>query len=487
MFFHSYIFILLFMPLVIILYYFFNHINKPQLAKMTLIAASIIFISYANLNSLYFLFFSTMLTYLCAMLQRKYHNVIHKKIVLTVGILSNVGMLAYYKYTEFAIYNLNKYLNTAFSIDDILVPLGISFVTFGQISFLVDIYRNNINKLSFLDYAFYVSYFPKYVQGPITKYNDLVTQINHTENRKFIPSEFSQGIWLFVNGLARKVLLADVLSKAVSWGYGYSIDHMSAVDALIVSLCFTFQIYFDFSGYSYMAIGISKMFNITLPDNFDSPYQAKSINEFWQKWHISLTSFLREYLYFPLGGNRKGKIRTYINLFLIFSISGLWHGASWNYILWGILQGAACCLERIFHKQWIKLSEICRWFLTFSFVNISWIFFRTLSVSQAIEVLQKIARMENTAISSGLIQCFRTPEINFLSSKFSFFASFLSTHNGFELWGMLVFAGLLALNLKDKYEKCFKPTITKCICTILLFSWSIMSLSTVVEFIYVNF
>lgn len=413
MLFNSYIFILLFMPVVIALYYAANRMRRFRLSKIVLIAASVIFVGYADVNSLCFLGLSIALTYLCAYLQAKCPTDTYKKIVFAVGIFSNIAMLAYYKYTYFIIHNMNKYFETTFRADDIIVPLGISFVTFSQIAFLTDVYRGSIRNPAFLDYIFYAVYFPKFTQGPITKYTDLVGQVNSRENRSFIPANFAQGIWLFVNGLARKVLLADVLAKAVSWGYGYTIEHMSAADALIVSLCFTFQIYFDFSGYSYMAIGISKLFNLTLPDNFNSPYQANSINEFWKRWHISLTGFLREYVYIPLGGNRKGRIRTYVNLFLVFLISGLWHGAAWTYIVWGALHGAACCPERVFHKQWEKISGICRWLITFSFVNVSWIFFRALSVSQAVEVIRKIVRMENTVISSELIECFKLPEITF--------------------------------------------------------------------------
>lgn len=486
--FNSYLFTLAFLPCVIVLYYVMQKIKQPQLAKSLILVSSLIFVGYAGVENLYFLILSMVVNFVLAvLLKKKMENVALSKLMVAIGVVFHLAILSYTKYSYFVADNLEKRAGIHWELSDIFVPLGISFVTFQQIAYLVDVYRGKIEKLDLMDYALYVTYFPKYIQGPIAKYPLFEQEINNEENRKFNSDNFAYGIWLFVTGLAKKVLLADVFSKAVSWGIGYSIDHMTAMDAILVMLSFTFQIYFDFSGYSGMAIGISKMLNIQLPDNFDSPYQSLSVVDFWKRWHISLTGFLREYLYFPLGGSRKGKVRYYINMFLVFFISGIWHGAAWTYIVWGALQGVAYCLNKAFHKQWNKMNQILQWFITFMFINISWLFFRALSVSQAIDIMKKIIRMESTAISEGLLNCFRIPEIAFLSGRIEKFAAFVASHRGIEMSAFMIVAFVLALSVKDKCVDKFKPTVMKCIATVIFFSWSVISFATVVEYIYGGF
>lgn len=486
--FNSYLFTLCFLPCVIILYYILQKIKQPQLAKSLIYVSSLYFVGYAGVKNIIFLMLSIVVNFVLAkLLREKKENIFRDKLVIAVGVIFHLLILSYTKYSYFVADNLGKYVGIHWELSDIFVPLGISFVTFQQIAYLVDVYRGKIERLSLLDYALYVTYFPKYIQGPIAKYSSFEEEINREENRKFNADNFAYGMWLFVTGLAKKVLLADVFSKAVSWGIGYSVDHMTAMDAILVVLSFTFQIYFDFSGYSSMAIGISKMLNIELPDNFDSPYQSLSVVDFWKRWHISLTGFLREYLYFPLGGSRKGKVRYYINMFLVFFISGIWHGAAWTYIVWGALQGFAYCLNKAFYKQWNKLNQILQWFMTFIFINISWLFFRASSVGQAIEILKKIFKMESTAISEGLLECFRIPEISFLSGRIESFAVFVGEHRGIEMSAFMVVAFVIALSVKDKCEEKFKPTVMKCVATILFFSWSVISFATVVEYIYGGF
>lgn len=486
--FNSYLFTLAFLPCVIVLYYIMQKIKQPQIAKSLLFISSLIFVGYAGVENLYFLILGIAVNFILAvLLKKKLESAWAGKLIVALGVMFHLGILSYTKYSYFLADNLEKRVGIHWELSDIFVPLGISFVTFQQIAYLMDVYRGKIEKLNLLDYALYVTYFPKYIQGPIAKYSLFEQEINREENRRFNADNFAYGIWLFVTGLAKKVLLADVFSKAVSWGIGYSIDHMTAMDALLVVLSFTFQIYFDFSGYSSMAIGISKMLNIQLPDNFDSPYQSLSVVDFWKRWHISLTGFLREYLYFPLGGSRKGKVRYYVNMFLVFFISGIWHGAAWTYIVWGALQGFAYCLNKAFYKQWSKMNQILQWLITFIFVNVSWLFFRALSVSQAVDILKKIFRMESTAISEGLLNCFRIPEIAFLSGRIEKFAAFVASHRGIEMSVFMIVAFVLALSVKDKCMDKFKPTVMKCIATVIFFSWSVISFATVVEYIYGGF
>ena len=488
--FNSYIFILLFLPVILAIYYIFNNMRAYSASKALLIVSSLLFIGYGDIHSLYFLLVSALLTFMSGyflLIQVSKGSMRFSKFILAAALALQIIILGYYKYTYFIVENLNRLINTSFSADAILIPAGISFITFQQISFLVDIYRKKITNLSFGDYFFYISYFPKLLQGPITGYNALITQINNHSNKRIKSENLSYGLWLFTTGLARKILLSDLLSKAVAWGYDMPISDITSADALIVSLCFTLQIYFDFSGYSHMALGISKMLNLDLPDNFDTPYKSASIIEFWKKWHISLTSFLREYLYFPLGGSRKGKLRTYLNIMLVFLISGLWHGSSWNYVLWGFMHGLAQCLNKVFDKQWQKFPSIIRWLLTFSFVNIAWIFFRASTVPQACSFIQKIFIPDGLAVSGALLNCFEISEIEFLAGKFPVVETFISKYPSFLMSAFLILCFALCLKLKDKLEQEFNPTVIKCIITIILFFWSVISLSTVVEFIYGGF
>lgn len=486
--FNSYLFTLGFLPCIIILYFLLQKAKTPQLAKILLILGSLCFVGYAGRENFLFLVVSIFVNYaLAKMLNKREKKDIISRLIVGVGVLTHLGILSYTKYSYFLADNLETYAGILWEPGDIFVPIGISFVTFQQIAYLVDVYREKIEKLDPVDYVLYVLYFPKYIQGPITRYSLFEEEINKEEGRKFNADNFACGLWLFITGLAKKVLLADVFAGAVSWGMGNAIENLTAVDAILVMLSFTFQIYFDFSGYSHMAIGISRMLNISLPDNFDSPYQSLSVVDFWKRWHISLTGFLREYLYFPLGGSRKGKARYYSNMFLVFFISGIWHGASWTYIVWGALQGAAYCLNKAFYQQWNKMNRGLQWFLTFIFINISWLFFRAPSVGRAFEFLRKIGKMEGMAVSEGLSDCFRIPEFLFVYNYFDGVSNFVTKYRGIEMFGFLLVALILALKLKDKCTEKFEPTIGKCIISVAIFCWSVISFSNVVEYIYGGF
>lgn len=487
--FNSYIFILAFLPIMLLVYYILRFLKWHVVAKLSLILASVIFIGVYDARFWVFIGGTLVINIATGFILRaltRANKKIFSRIVLAVGILLNVLALGYFKYAEFIVEVFKIRVSTDFFAAKILVPLGISFVTFQQIAFLVDVFRKKITQINVIDYIFYITYFPKYIQGPITKYEVLIGDINSEENYRPNADNLAYGLWLFITGLGKKVLLADIFANAVTWGWA-NLEALTAVEALLITICFTLQIYFDFSGYSSMAIGVSKMLNIRLADNFDSPYQATSIIDFWKKWHISLTDFLREYVYFPLGGSKKGKIRTYLNIMIIFLLSGLWHGAAWTYILWGALHGAANCLNRIFKKQWDKLNAVLSWALTFGFVNAAWVFFRASTIQEAWKLLCKIARMQSTHISNELIECFRIPEITFFMNRFEGFAKFVTDHRGFELSVFLIVGFALVLSVKDKCVEKFKPTFMKCILSMTIFFWSIISLSSVVEFIYENF
>ena len=256
----------------------------------------------------------------------------HKKWLLVLGIIFNVLLLGYFKYSNFFIDTFNHIVGTEFNLLNIILPLGISFFTFQQIAYLVGVYKKEENVEDIITYMLFVTFFPYVISGPITTGKEIMGQFKNEENRKVNYNNLAKGIYLFVIGLFKKIVIANTIALWVDNGYSSAGD-MNFIATWVVILTYTLQIYFDFSGYSDMAVGIAKMFNINLPYNFNSPYKANSVREFWRRWHITLSRFLTNYIYIPLGGSRKGKIRTYINTLITFLVSGLWHGAAWTYVV----------------------------------------------------------------------------------------------------------------------------------------------------------
>ena len=273
--------------------------------------------------------------------------------LLFAGLLFNVGLLFYFKYLDFTIENVNRVIRADIPLRGIVLPLGISFYTFQQLSFVIDSCYRRMKAYSFLEYAAFVSFFPQLVAGPIVLHQELIPQLK--EQKKSIASEdIVRGVEYFVIGLAKKMLVADRFAKLVNVGFA-NVYGLTGPDAVLMILGYTLQIYFDFSGYCDMAIGLGYFFGVKLPVNFDSPYKAKNISEFWKRWHMTLTRFFTTYLYIPLGGNRKGLTRTCMNTLIVFAVSGLWHGAAWTYVLWGVLHGIAMVIWRLFGKWLSKL------------------------------------------------------------------------------------------------------------------------------------
>ena len=278
------------------------------------------------------------------------------------------------------------------------------------------------------------------------------------------------------------MLIADVLGIAVNYAFEHQYD-LTAMEIIIVMLSYTFQIYFDFSGYCDMAVGIGKMYHIDLPINFNSPYKATSIIEFWQRWHLTLTRFLKKYIYIPLGGNRKGKRRTYINILIVFVVSGIWHGANWTFILWGTLHGVANVFNRMFEKYLEQIPKIFKWICTFAFINCMWLLFRSESVSQAIFFFKRICLFRSIEISQELKACYSLIEINGLQKIFGL----NDLMPGMHMWLLLVLSLVICVLGKNVNEKEFKPTLVKAITAPLLLIWSIASFSGVSTFLYFNF
>ena len=407
---------------------------------------------------------------------------------MAVGVVINIAVIFYFKYFDFFLENLNTIFNRSFELKNIVLPLGISFFTFQQVSYLVDSYRTQETRdYGFIEYTLFVLFFPQLIAGPIVLHKEMIPQFRNEYNRIFNSENFARGMYIFAIGLFKKVLIADTFSKAVAIGYN-NVENLSSLEALLVSFSYTFQIYFDFSGYCDMAIGISSMFNINLPQNFNSPYKATSIIDFWNRWHMSLTRFLREYVYFPLGGSRKGKVRTYVNVMIVFLVSGIWHGANWTFIMWGIMHGVAQCLNRMFKNIWAKLGVVTQWFMTFMFVNAAWVVFRANDLKQAFLFFKRMVLLDSFDIRRELWAQYELIEIKYLAEHVIHPLGYIEgIIDGLYMWILLFVSFFVVLNLKNSNEIKFRPTLGRSLATIVMVVWSVMSFAGVSEFLYFNF
>ena len=336
--FNSFTFILLFLPILLAGWHFLNHIGKNTVADVFLTLMSLYFYYTFGAEFLVVLAVSIAVNYGLSFLLEKKKTDRIKTAVKTIGVLFNLALLFYFKYLGFFIDNVNALTGAGLTAKQILMPIGISFFTFGQISFIVDRANDEAPHYSFLEYVMYTVYFPKLIQGPIAFHKEIIDQFRDRSLRKYDADKMAKGIMSFIIGLSKKVLLADTLSKVVNYGFKYTYN-LDTLTVTAVMLAYTFQIYLDFSGYCDMANGVSLMLGYKLPMNFNSPYKAATCKELWQRWHMTLSRFFIKYVYIPLGGSRKGKLRTMINVLIVFVLSGLWHGAGWTYICWGLMQG----------------------------------------------------------------------------------------------------------------------------------------------------
>ncbi len=489
--FNSYIFILVFLPLFVALYFLFEKIRKLS-GKYIIILAGIIFYCYAGWNVAAILGISIVANYLLSYLISK---IPRKKKLTIVVVALNIGILFFFKYLNFTIDIVNNITRATIEEQQLILPLGISFFTFQQIMFVVSVFKGNIKTVNLVDYLAYILYFPKLTMGPLMEPIDYFTQINSEKNKMICWDNISSGLMLFSLGLFKKMILADTFSKAVTWGFKNGVTTLSATavatsgDLILVMLFYTFQIYFDFSGYSDMAVGISQMVNITLPQNFDSPYKATSIRDFWKRWHMSLTSFFTKYIYFPLGGSRKGYVRTYVNIMVIFLISGLWHGANYTFILWGCIHGFLQVIERVFKKAFDRLSEVVRWGYTFLSVNLLWLLFRSDSIKQWGEMLTTIFRFQNMSISEGLINTFALPETVFIFDQLHL-VQMNKNVKGLSMLVFILVSYFICLIPENNYIRCIRLKKINCanmiICAI-AFIWGFLCLSSESVFVYFDF
>lgn len=485
MIFNSYIFAFLFLPICVLGYFLLNNIQNRTYAYVFLLGMSLWFYGYFNLRYLAIIIVSILVNYMMHMILIRVNGKL-RSFVLAVAIVFNLGLLFYFKYANFFIENLNLLFKTDFVFEKILLPLGISFFTFQQISFIIDTYKGEVKRYNFIKYSLFVTFFPQLIAGPIVTHDELVPQFEDEMKRKINWDNFGKGILIFVIGMSKKVLIADIFGNAVNWGYS-NIGELDSISAFIIMISYTFQIYFDFSGYCDMAIGIGNMMNISLPINFNSPYKALTISEFWKRWHITLTRFFTKYVYIPLGGNRHGKIREYINTMIVFLLSGLWHGANWTFILWGAFHGAFLVINKMFKNRFEKLHPALNWWITFSFVNLTWVLFRADSIKDGLRIIYRLFKLEFTGIHKEIKKCFSFDSIDFLLKSCHLDIS--RYYNNFYLVGffLLTFFILLGCNNFTKDLDTIYLSKKKGITIVLLFVLCVISFSGISTFLYFNF
>ncbi|PHR24441.1 MAG: hypothetical protein COA36_15490 [Desulfotalea sp.] len=469
--FSSHIFLFYFLPVSLLLYY-----SMPKRGKnIVLTAISYIFYGWSNPLFTLLMFFSTLVDYGCGLVigtsadsqQRR------RKLALFVSIGANLSLLGFFKYTGFAMESYNQ-IFTFLGVEgaepvhvlNFLLPLGISFYTFQSMSYTIDVYRRDGKHIrNFLDFACFVSMFPQLVAGPIIRFQEVADQLS---NRVHSIEKFSRGVAFFAFGMAKKVLLANSCGKIADMTFASA--NLSIIDSWYGIVAYSFQIYFDFSGYSDMAIGLGLMFGFVFAKNFDSPYLSTSITEFWRRWHISLSTWLREYLYIPLGGNRKGGIRTAINLAIVMLLGGLWHGASWNFVVWGAIHGVLLGSERLLGKKpfYSGLPKVLRIMVTFIFILIAWVFFRAETFGLALSYLSSMFGLaivpESSRLLAGII------------------------YSPYYLLAMAI-AGIVVWKMPQTWDYTKRLTSGKVLSVVLVFilSVAVLSMQSYNPFIYFNF
>ncbi|WP_413581348.1 MBOAT family O-acyltransferase [Bdellovibrio sp. HCB288] len=442
MLFNSYSFLFLFLPLTLLGYYL---ITKKNLQLWFLFFSSVVFYAYWSKTYVFLLLFTVVLDFYLAKAIYYAKSQRARKALLLTSVICNLSILGFFKYYNFFAESMNGLFQSAGVSQTLLphlalvLPIGISFYTFQSMSYVIDVYRKTSDAhANLLEFAGYVTLFPHQISGPLVRHNVIVPQLEANETYVFKSENFWRGCYFFIFGLTKKMLIADRIAIVIDPMIG-SMAQLSTGESWLAMVGYTMQLYFDFSGYSDMAVGLGLMMNIQFPQNFNSPYKSKSITEFWQKWHISLSAWLRDYLYISLGGNRAGKLKTYRNLFLTMAIGGLWHGAAWTYVVWGCFHGGLLLVERFFTNRGWDLFKFkwLKWVLTFLAVNVAWVFFRSPDMHTAMLWLSKVFMVEGPV---------------------SWDIMYIATKHKDRFFAALVIALPVALFARNTWEIKFKPT-----------------------------
>jgi alginate O-acetyltransferase complex protein AlgI len=412
--FNSYEFILAFLPVTLAAFFWIGSRGRPELAMGWLVAASLFFYGWWNPAYVWLILGSLLGNFWFGRRLIPEAGGPRRRWRLVLGIALNLLVLGYYKYANFFVDSLNQVAGTDWSLGRIVLPLAISFHTFQQIAYLVDAYRGEAREYNLLHYTLFVTFFPQMMAGPIVHHSEMLPQFGYPETFRFSHANLAVGVTLFAIGLFKKVVLADAVAVYASPVFAAAAHGtvLSFFEAWGGALAYTLQIYFDFSGYSDMAVGLGRMFGIRLPINFHSPYQAVNIIDFWRRWHMTLSRFLRDYLYVPLGGNRQGAPRRYLNLFLTMLLGGLWHGAGWTFILWGLLHGFYLAVNHGWHALRRHLGRepgagtwpgrVLGRLLTLFAVMVAWVLFRAVNLESAASILASMAGLNGVGLSAGL-------------------------------------------------------------------------------------
>ena len=477
--FSSLVFLCIFFPVVFCLH---TAIPSTNLRNVLLIVASLFFYAFGEPVYVLLMVASAFFNYLCALLMER----ANRKAVLAVAVAANIGVLGVFKYMGFFAATISSAL-----------PIGISFFTFQAMSYVIDVYRGQVAaQRSFGKVLLYISFFPQLIAGPIVKYRDIALEI---DSRSVNLKETALGLRRFICGLSKKILVANTMAVAADHAFQQGAGSLDALGAWIGAIAYTMQIYYDFSGYSDMAKGLGKMFNIELPVNFNSPYKACSVKELWQRWHMTLSRFFVQYVYIPLGGSRKGKLRTILNTFLVFFLSGLWHGANWTYVAWGTMQGLLVIWDnlgivgvkgsdgntsfKIYIPRWLG------WIFTFGFFNLSLYFFRSESMADAFQMFRNIFTFKNTGYIYKVAAKLDIPEFYLMKQIINLTRPNLLQYAFLALFIVLLLVSALILTRKNAVWIAENHPLNSKLSffVTIIFVWSVISFSQVSTFIYFNF
>ena len=483
MYFNSYLFILLFFPVLLAGYYLLNRFTNHTLGKVWLLLGSAVFYLCYGLEVSWVILLSMIINYSSYLLIRKNQAKSNPNAVKTIrnlAVTANILLLGVFKYAMWLGTVAGTLFKNNFNMIHIIAPIGISFFTFTQISFIMDVAKDDDSNYNLLDYTLFTLFFAKILSGPIVTARSLIPQFNDKERKSLNFENFSKGLYAFSFGLAKKVLLADFFAIIVDFSYA-DVSAVNSTTALFTIFAFALQLYFDFSGYSDMARGVGYMLNIDIMKNFNSPYKAVDIIDFWKRWHISLTTFLTTYLYFPLGGNRKGKGRQYLNIMIVFLVSGLWHGAGLTFLIWGGLHGLFNILTRFVQPVLKKIPAfICKIF-TFLLVTVLWVFFRASSFADALLMLKKPFEGNFGKLDDSLVESLLQPTLfNIITQVAPFLVAFSAVF-------VLSILSVMFLKNTDEKVESFKPTFFRSLISIALISLSVLSLTGFTSFVYAGF
>jgi D-alanyl-lipoteichoic acid acyltransferase DltB (MBOAT superfamily) len=491
MLFNSYEFIFAFLPISFFVYFYLNKKRLTTAAKAWLVFTSLFFYSWWNIMYLPLILVSVLFNYTITNTMIEYDKskkkYLSKKSLLQVGLLFNVGLLVYFKYMDFFISNVNTLFSPDIELLHLALPLAISFFTLQQIAFLIDSYEGLVKEKNFLDYTIFVTFFPQLIAGPIVHHKEMMPQFASVKNKVKNYKNIALGLFIFSIGLFKKVVIADTFAIWATNGFDIATT-LNLFEAWVTSLSYTFQLYFDFSGYTDMAIGVALLFNIRLPINFNSPYKSTGMIDFWQRWHITLSNFITTYIYTPLirSFERLTFHKAMFATVITFLIAGLWHGASWMFVIFGGLHGLGIVVNHYWQKKIkIKINKILAWLITFNFVNIAFVFFRAKEWDDAIKVLGSMFSLNNIILPNAL-----EGRLGFLTDFGINFGGFVTNIRGdFYTTIWILFGFIMVLMFKNSIQKIndFQLNYTTVLLAGFSFTFSVLMLNKVSEFLYFNF